>query len=190
MLRLLDTLALILAPLSAAWDQEFGGRTRPTPAPTPEPAPTPDTPERDTPAPLPAVSVPTPAPAPEPEEVPLAVPVVIFARISVEVAAHAPADADGVRLQERAEVSAQHPARDAGADALVQGVQVPDVRNAGSEEAAAHRLPRGEVTTPEPLYVRRGEGRGARYAVADPGEAGERWRRRMRGARPVYERCG
>jgi len=44
-------------------------------------------------------------------------------------------------------------------------------------------------TPPEPevLYVRKGEGRGARYALAGAGEVGQRFRRRMVGRRASYE---
>lgn len=44
-----------------------------------------------------------------------------------------------------------------------------------------------EAAPAEPLYVRRGSGRGARYDVARPDASGERYRRRVVGGKAKYE---
>ena len=42
------------------------------------------------------------------------------------------------------------------------------------------------VSLTEPLYVRRGTGRGARYDVAGPDASGQRYRRQVAGRRTTY----
>jgi hypothetical protein len=76
MLRLLDTLAHLLSPLTAAIDQEFGTRSiAPPPQPSEPPAPQPRPTPLPEPEPQPATS-PTTVAEPEPE-VPVSEPVIV-----------------------------------------------------------------------------------------------------------------
>lgn len=137
MLRLLNPLRLLLAPLAAAWDQEFGGRSIAPQQPAEPPAPQPR---------------PTPLPEPEPQP-------------ATSPTAESEFSAAGPELS----ATEQQPECDAtrGPASATPDVAAP-------------------VTPAEPLYVRRGAGRGARYDVASPDAEGQRYRRQVKGRRTEY----
>lgn len=67
------------------------------------------------------------------------------------------------------------------------GVPVIVAAACGPIEASESSEPTPPVKQSEPLFVKRGAGKGARYDVAQPDASGERYRRRQRGKRTVYE---
>ena len=131
---MIEAFAVLLRPLFAAWDQEFGGRASATPH-HPLPASEPPAP----------VEVPT---EPEPAEVPAPV-------VEPVVEPVPPAEAPAAEL-----------------------VTTP------TENREANDTP--TEAPAEPLYVRRGAGRGARYDVAPPDASGQRFRLLVVGKRKRF----
>lgn len=137
---MIEAFAVLLRPLFAAWDQEFGGRPTATPH-HPLPASQPPAP----------VVVPT---APEP-----------------------------------AETTDDEPATEPVAEPTPEPTPSVDAPTAElvttpTENRSANDPP--TEATAEPLYVRRGAGRGARYDVAPPDASGQRFRLLVVGKRKRF----
>jgi hypothetical protein len=66
-------------------------------------------------------------------------------------------------------------------------IEVPVVTREEAEAVVADEPEADEPTIVGPLFVRKGEGKGARYVFATPVVDGPRYRRRFVGKRAVYE---
>jgi len=131
---MIEAFAVLLRPLFAAWDQEFGGRVRTTAPPNPPPE--------------------------TPIDVPVSEPVVVNSLGEV------PADEACVTC----------------------GRTLGGFNWYGECEGCATRAKpeRSAPDAAEPLYVRRGTGRGARYDVAPPDSSGQRYRLLVVGKRKRF----
>lgn len=78
------------------------------------------------------------------------------------------------------------PLQPASPPATVQETTTPIANVRAIEDTYAVNIA-AEVATAEPLFVRVGSGRGARYRLDDGHTPGERYRPRVKNGRPKYE---